>query len=171
MAHEQSQAYCCVCGKPTLHARDTYDVPHVFHLLATLFLCGLWLPIWIIHCIANTLGAQPPFLCTQCGQAAGQPTPQQARQLQMQRDALLASRARSYREKAAATAIRRRERRRKVLGWMKRVLVETALGYRDLMRRTAGDAEYVYWFLWVLTAIGAIAAAGILLVAIMRLLH
>ena len=28
-----------------------YQFPHVLHLTLTLFTCGLWLPIWIIHAL------------------------------------------------------------------------------------------------------------------------
>ena len=65
MAIQHWQTYCHTCKRPTLHIRNTYDVPHVAHLLATLFLCGLWLPIWILHGMLTS--GEEPFLCQFCG--------------------------------------------------------------------------------------------------------
>lgn len=42
---EQSRAYCTGCKKPTLHALEP-DLNHVVHILASVFLCGWWLPVW-----------------------------------------------------------------------------------------------------------------------------
>jgi hypothetical protein len=41
----------------------------VIHLLLSLFCCGLWLPIWILHTLFNSASSEP-FLCSQCGQRA-----------------------------------------------------------------------------------------------------
>lgn len=66
MALQQQQYFCQNCQKPTLHTRNTYDVPHVAHLLASVFLCGFWLPIWALHTFANAKSTVP-FLCNACG--------------------------------------------------------------------------------------------------------
>lgn len=39
---------------------------HILHLLITLFLCGLWIPVWILHSI-NTESS--PYHCLSCGYA------------------------------------------------------------------------------------------------------
>jgi len=64
---DQRQAFCVRCQRPTLHNRWVYQVPHLIHLLVTLFLCGFWLPIWLLHAAVNC-GSSEPFLCTTCGQ-------------------------------------------------------------------------------------------------------
>jgi hypothetical protein len=69
MALHHWQSYCPRCKRPTLHVRSTPDVPHVLHLVVTLFLCGLWLPVWILHSIAS--GSGEPWRCTGCGMGRG----------------------------------------------------------------------------------------------------
>lgn len=73
MAIQQIQAYCRQCGQATLHVRHTYQVPHLGHLLATIFLCGFWLPIWILHILIDTIAGKPPYLCQRCGEPAALP--------------------------------------------------------------------------------------------------
>ena len=77
MGRQQRQSYCNRCERPTLHVRETYDVPHLIHLIITIFLCGLWLPIWILHTLSNSLGSTASFLCGDCGQKTGQRTGEQ----------------------------------------------------------------------------------------------
>lgn len=74
MATRNDQAFCTHCNKPTLHVSHEDDVPHVLHAIATLFLCGLWLPIWIIHSLTAKV---EPWRCSQCGQQHGAMTPAQ----------------------------------------------------------------------------------------------
>jgi len=74
MAYEQAQIFCERCRRPTLHARQTYDVPHTLHLLVTLLLCGFWLPVWILHAVINEWFSKPQFLCQHCGQPAAKPS-------------------------------------------------------------------------------------------------
>jgi len=52
-----------------LPVRNTNDVPHVAHLLASVFLCDLWLPIWLLHTIINYFSDDEPWLCQHCGAA------------------------------------------------------------------------------------------------------
>ena len=54
-----------------MHVRNCYDVPHVLHLLITIFLCGLWLPVWIIHALVDSLSPGEPWRCQNCGTARG----------------------------------------------------------------------------------------------------
>lgn len=42
----------------------TYQVNHVAHILGTVFLCGLWLPVWILACVMSALQGQ---CCPVCG--------------------------------------------------------------------------------------------------------
>jgi hypothetical protein len=46
MAMDQTSKFCRRCNKHTLHARPGTN--HLAHALVTLFLCGFWLPIWIL---------------------------------------------------------------------------------------------------------------------------
>jgi hypothetical protein len=56
--------YCPYCRKMSMFVR-TVDVPnHLVHAIVTLFLCGLWLPVWIICAIA---AGEQPWRCTVCG--------------------------------------------------------------------------------------------------------
>ena len=71
MAIQHWQANCPTCERATLHIRNTYDVPHVAHLLVSIFLCGLWLPIWIIHTLVDSLAPGEPWRCQNCGTPRG----------------------------------------------------------------------------------------------------
>lgn len=73
---DQAQAFCNRCQKSTLHQRNVTETNHVLHLLLTLFCCSMWLPIWLLIAIVNSL-ENPPYLCTQCGQTVGRLTPEQ----------------------------------------------------------------------------------------------
>ena len=64
---DQRQAFCVRCRRPTLHSRWAYEVPHLLHLLVTLFSCSFWTPIWLLHTAVN-IGSGEPFLCQTCGQ-------------------------------------------------------------------------------------------------------
>jgi hypothetical protein len=91
MAIEFSRYQCRACGKPVLHVRNRYDVPHLGHLificglamaslvardvaLATLFSVGVvgWLLLWAVHAVVNRLLAGPPFRCQVCGCEPGE---------------------------------------------------------------------------------------------------
>ncbi len=58
----QAQGLCPVCGESRLFEKE--GVSHLAHGLVTLFLCGLWIPVWII---AAAINGSRPFRCTQCG--------------------------------------------------------------------------------------------------------
>jgi AspT/YidE/YbjL antiporter-like protein len=60
MPTKQRQIWCGTCRTHTLATRE--GVHHILHAVITLFLCGLWLPIWILA--AMSVG---PFRCTRCG--------------------------------------------------------------------------------------------------------
>lgn len=64
---EISQFSCRACGKPTLHIRMRYEVPHLGHLLITLLTCGLWIFVWILHMLLNSFPSEP-WRCSRCGQ-------------------------------------------------------------------------------------------------------
>lgn len=72
MHFEQMQFFCRTCGRPTLHTRNYDRCPHMLHALVTLFLCGLWAPVWVLH--ALSVASENNFRlwrCNFCGQAAG----------------------------------------------------------------------------------------------------
>ena len=52
--------WCTPCQANTLHKRPAPN--HVLHLLITLFLCGLWIPVWIVLAIGPV-----DWQCQQCG--------------------------------------------------------------------------------------------------------
>lgn len=54
--------WCEACGKNTGHMREGAN--HIVHVLLTLFLCGFWLPIWIIAAVA---AHSSPSICNNCG--------------------------------------------------------------------------------------------------------
>lgn len=57
---DQTSRFCSVCQKRTLWARPGTN--HLLHLLVTLFLCGFWLPVWILASIK--IGG---WKCQSCG--------------------------------------------------------------------------------------------------------
>jgi len=71
MALQHSQYNCPTCKRPTMHVRNTYDVPHVLHLLVSVFLCGLWLPVWFAHTLLNEIAPGEPWRCQNCGTGRG----------------------------------------------------------------------------------------------------
>lgn len=76
MAQQQAQMHCRLCQRPTLHTKVTQEPQHIIHFLISLFLCGCWIPIWIMLALqASSAAAAEPFRCSQCGQAYGDLTP------------------------------------------------------------------------------------------------
>jgi hypothetical protein len=65
MSLEQTQKYCQHCQSQQLHARP--GTSHLLHLVISLFLCGLWIPIWILS--SMQIGG---WRCQKCGTKAGQ---------------------------------------------------------------------------------------------------
>lgn len=57
--------YCPNCKANRAHQKNA--CAHLVHALVTLFLCGLWIPVWIIAAIAAEMRS---YRCTQCGAAA-----------------------------------------------------------------------------------------------------
>ena len=90
MSLQYSRYECRECGKPALHVRSTYDVPHLGHLVfaCTLSLAALltrgdtstllggaavaWLAIWGLHSAASYLTRSEPYRCQACGAAPSQ---------------------------------------------------------------------------------------------------
>ncbi len=94
MATEQSQCFCQICNRHTLHTRNTVETNHLAHALVTLFLCGCWFPVWLIVDVSNsTQNARIPWRCNVCGQAFGQLTPAQLAARQVVRAQLVATAA------------------------------------------------------------------------------
>lgn len=78
---QHAQYVCKTCQKPTLHVRNRYTVPHIGHLVLTLFfaalgiafppallLAGGWLCVWILHGLLNVFTLRR-FRCNVCGAA------------------------------------------------------------------------------------------------------
>jgi hypothetical protein len=65
MALEQTQKYCQRCQSNELHARPATN--HLLHLIITVFLCGFWLPIWILSSLK--IGG---WRCQKCGTSPSQ---------------------------------------------------------------------------------------------------
>jgi hypothetical protein len=61
MAQSEFGGYCPHCDKRRLFRYKS--VNHVLHAILTIFLCGLWAPVWVAIAIA---GNGSP-LCTTCG--------------------------------------------------------------------------------------------------------
>jgi hypothetical protein len=59
---KQASFHCAQCRQPRLFQQEQPN--HVAHLLASVFLCGLWLPIWAL--IAAQAGNNP-WRCAMCG--------------------------------------------------------------------------------------------------------
>lgn len=53
--------YCPQCKAQRLFQQQTMS--HTPHILASVFLCGLWLPIWILLALSDN----QPFRCHMCG--------------------------------------------------------------------------------------------------------
>lgn len=61
---KKRQAYCPTCGQHRLAEKESLDgVIHLIHALITLFSCGFWAVVWIIHAVS----ASGPWRCSQCG--------------------------------------------------------------------------------------------------------
>lgn len=61
MPMEEGSGYCDDCRRSVLLRRETPN--HLIHGLVTLFLCGLWAPVWIIV----AMNGNGPWRCTKCG--------------------------------------------------------------------------------------------------------
>lgn len=57
----QASFYCPQCQQMKLFQQE--EMSHTPHIIAAIFLCGLWLPVWAI--IAATY--DPPWHCSFCG--------------------------------------------------------------------------------------------------------
>ncbi len=56
------QRFCPACAQPRRFVKP--GVSHLIHAVVTLFLCGLWLPVWIVAALRNSF---KPYRCVQCG--------------------------------------------------------------------------------------------------------
>jgi hypothetical protein len=62
MSQRRVTIYCRNCRHSTLGYQERPN--HVLHLIATLFLCGAWLPVWLLLCCLPG-----PKKCGRCGMA------------------------------------------------------------------------------------------------------
>jgi hypothetical protein len=70
MQQEHWGGYCSHCNKPAMFVRDVERCNHLVHAIVTLFLCGAWLPFWLVFAMTEKAG---PWLCTVCGHEWTQP--------------------------------------------------------------------------------------------------
>ena len=69
MPRVEVQSYCQSCQRNTLHAKEEMRVSHAAHLLGVIFLCGLWLPIWLLQCWdVDRRNKATPYRCQVCGE-------------------------------------------------------------------------------------------------------
>ena len=61
MPSEESSAYCPECRRNVMIRRQTPN--HLIHALVTLFLRGLWLPVWLVIALLGN----STWRCTRCG--------------------------------------------------------------------------------------------------------
>jgi len=61
---EQAQWKCPRCQRVTVQSRVITETNHVAHILAVVFLCGLWLPMWILAAWSEGAGN---WRCVECG--------------------------------------------------------------------------------------------------------
>jgi hypothetical protein len=146
----RGQEHCNCCGKITLHEMDPPQVNHILHLLATLFLCGCWLPIWILLAIMEPTRW---YRCTVCGQIAGKPSPQQLQMSEQERQRVIAA----NRSEAEARAAKRSEMigaaadnaKRGVAGIGRAAVaaVRTVVAQIDsVVLRLSGEDAFMEWF-------------------------
>lgn len=64
MPIQQASFYCPNCKQQKLFTRQ--GTSNLAHAVITLFLCGLWLPIWILISIGE---GSKPYFCSNCGYA------------------------------------------------------------------------------------------------------
>jgi hypothetical protein len=57
----ETSAFCPTCQQMRLFVAPTMN--HVPHILASVFLCGLWLPVWIVTAMTDN----PVYRCQSCG--------------------------------------------------------------------------------------------------------
>ena len=60
MPTQQSSFWCDHCEQEVLGVRQSCN--HILHAAVTLFLCGLWIPVWLIASFRTE-----PFRCQTCG--------------------------------------------------------------------------------------------------------
>ncbi len=167
MASYQTQYHCLRCQRHTLHTCETRDVPHVLYLLLSVFCCfPIWVPVWLIHVIVNSLSASEPYRCTVCGQSAGQLTPEQE-------TARRAGIARDKAERRAAAAQNRAAAKERFRDWLASLKPAWNAAWAQIqalprrvdviLKTLAGEGnEIIHWFLRVV----AVAATLTLLVAL-----
>jgi hypothetical protein len=68
MATETAQRFCQSCQRNTLYVRHSTPVNHVLHLLLSVLVCGLWLPVWLLIVLCHQ-PYQAPLRCATCGAA------------------------------------------------------------------------------------------------------
>ena len=63
---KQTSAYCAVCGRQTLHAKQ--GTSNTLHLILSIITVGLWIPVWIV---LGMKSAGSKMRCQVCGSPQG----------------------------------------------------------------------------------------------------
>src|SRR5262245_52252367 len=66
MPFTESSGWCKNCDCQVMIRKETAN--HLIHALVTLFLCGFWLPFWILVWLS-----EGPYRCTRCGATVNVP--------------------------------------------------------------------------------------------------
>ena len=61
MAHGIGRGYCPACEK--MVRAEIHEFNHTPHILASVFLCGCWSPVWLLFYLFR----DRLYFCSQCG--------------------------------------------------------------------------------------------------------
>ncbi|KKN79804.1 hypothetical protein LCGC14_0336590 [marine sediment metagenome] len=168
MAGEHAQYECPECGKPTLHTRPLVPFNDILHLLLSAFLCGAWIPFWLLLSASHNKYPEP-FRCTQCGHVPGHlpgaiTMKQHAASVAAKRTAKIdASIRREQKRRAQEPWRRMRQERRRATKAKLAALARRLPGQVDAaMRAAAGKGnDILYHFFQV--ALGVVVIGGAVL--------
>lgn len=155
---EQCAWGCNRCGKQTLHQRSVNEVNHILHLLLSLFCCGWWIPIWILLIILNGF-EHSAFLCTICGQTAGQLTAEQVAAAAMKRQLAKQSRRAEFGKLVDSTGLHLGQTCIRLFGIVRVGIIATTREVVQMPRRidmvlrvVSGEGnDILFWFLRIAT--------------------
>lgn len=175
----RSQQHCRHCGTMTLHELDPSHVNHVLHLLVSVFLLGLWLPVWFL---LSVFAPDRKVRCLTCGQILGGQT-QDDRTRQARMDAQLAAAAEAARAKAARDAGKFAAATGRTIGrTFQRSIEWIGLGLLNVLEtagrmlqqidailwKLAGEDVFMVWFCRCLMVLTMVAVSGGVIYGITR---
>lgn len=150
----RSQLQCKQCGKRTLHEQDPATVNHVLHLLITVLLIGIWLPVWILIAIAAPIRH---MRCLTCGHSATEETHKEATAAKQESIELY----RQYEEsRRAAAAKARTDWIRGLFGSIGGVVSAIITNCDNALQRSTGDDIFMLWMLRIMVLSVAITSGS-----------